>query len=66
VCPYKGLAPFEAVEASCTSVGERLVGALTAHLADSALLAIVGASGSGKSSLLRAGLLLPAAPPHSG
>ena len=36
---------------------ERLVDELVARLADAPLLAIVGASGSGKSSLLRAGLL---------
>ena len=57
VCPFKGLAPFEASDAEFFFGRERLVGELTARLADSALLAVVGASGSGKSSLLRAGLL---------
>jgi WD40 repeat protein/DNA-binding SARP family transcriptional activator len=57
VCPFKGLAPFEAADAELFFGRERLVGELVARLADSALLAVVGASGSGKSSLLRAGLL---------
>ena len=57
VCPFKGLAPFEASDAELFFGRERLVGELVARLADSTLLAVVGASGSGKSSLLRAGLL---------
>ncbi len=56
-CPFKGLAPFEAGDADFFFGRERLVGELVARLADSPLLAIVGPSGSGKSSLLRAGLL---------
>ena len=57
VCPYKGLAPFEADDAEFFFGRERLVDELVARLAGSALLAIIGPSGSGKSSLLRAGLL---------
>jgi WD40 repeat protein/DNA-binding SARP family transcriptional activator/energy-coupling factor transporter ATP-binding protein EcfA2 len=57
VCPFKGLAAFEAADAEYFFGRVRLVGELTARIADSALLAIVGPSGSGKSSLLRAGLL---------
>jgi WD40 repeat protein/DNA-binding SARP family transcriptional activator len=57
VCPYKGLAPFEAADAEFFFGRERLVDELDARLADAPLLAIVGASGSGKSSLLQAGLL---------
>jgi DNA-binding SARP family transcriptional activator/WD40 repeat protein/class 3 adenylate cyclase/energy-coupling factor transporter ATP-binding protein EcfA2 len=70
VCPYKGLARFEAVDASNFFGRERLVAELVARLAESSLLAVVGPSGSGKSSLIRAGLLpalaagvLPAASP---
>jgi WD40 repeat protein/DNA-binding SARP family transcriptional activator len=57
VCPFKGLAPFEAADGEFFFGRERLVDELVARLADTSLLAIVGASGSGKSSLLRAGLL---------
>ena len=57
VCPYKGLAPFEPGDAEFFFGRERLVEELVARLADAPLLALVGPSGSGKSSLLRAGLL---------
>jgi WD40 repeat protein/DNA-binding SARP family transcriptional activator len=57
VCPFKGLAPFEAADAEFFFGRERLVHELVARLADAPLLAIIGASGSGKSSLIRAGLL---------
>ena len=57
VCPFKGLAPFEQADAEFFFGRERLVDELTARLADTPFLALVGPSGSGKSSLLRAGLL---------
>ena len=56
-CPYKGLARFEEADAANFFGRERLVAALVARLAESRLLAVVGPSGSGKSSLVRAGLL---------
>jgi WD40 repeat protein len=56
-CPYKGLAPFETEDAELYAGRERLVEELTGRLADAPLLALVGLSGSGKSSLLRAGLV---------
>jgi WD40 repeat protein/DNA-binding SARP family transcriptional activator len=56
-CPYKGLAPFEAADAELFFGRERLVEELVGRVAESALVAVVGPSGSGKSSLLRAGLL---------
>ncbi len=56
-CPYKGLARFEAADAANFFGRERLVAELIARLAESPLLAVVGPSGSGKSSLVRAGLL---------
>jgi hypothetical protein len=57
VCPFKGLATFEFDDAGYFFGRERLVAELVARLVGSSLLCIVGASGSGKSSLLRAGLL---------
>ncbi len=57
VCPYKGLAPFEADDAEYFFGRERLVAELVARLVGAPLLAVVGPSGSGKSSAVRAGLL---------
>lgn len=57
ICPFKGLAPFESVDAEFFFGRERLVDELLGRLEDAPFLALVGASGSGKSSLLRAGLL---------
>jgi DNA-binding SARP family transcriptional activator/WD40 repeat protein len=56
-CPYKGLARFEAADAEYFCGRERLVAALIARLAVERFVAVIGASGSGKSSLLGAGLL---------
>jgi DNA-binding SARP family transcriptional activator/class 3 adenylate cyclase/WD40 repeat protein len=56
-CPYKGLARFEQADAANFFGRERLVAELVARLAGSRMLAVVGPSGSGKSSLVRAGLL---------
>jgi len=56
-CPYKGLAPFEEADAALFFGRERLVGELAARTVGVGLLAVVGASGSGKSSLVAAGLL---------
>jgi WD40 repeat protein/energy-coupling factor transporter ATP-binding protein EcfA2 len=57
VCPYKGLARFEAADAEFFYGRERLVAELVARLVGAGLLGVIGPSGSGKSSLLRAGLL---------
>jgi len=61
VCPYPGLAPFRTEDAQWFFGRERvtteLVGRLAARLEQARPLVLVGASGSGKSSLLRAGLL---------
>ena len=56
-CPFKGLASFEISDADLFFGRERLVGELVARLAGSPLLGVVGASGSGKSSVVRAGLV---------
>ena len=57
VCPYKGLATFDADDAEYFFGRERLVAELVARLVGAPLLAVVGPSGSGKSSVVRAGLL---------
>ncbi len=57
VCPFKGLASFEPVDAEYFFGRERLVAELVARLVGAGFLGIVGPSGSGKSSVLRAGLL---------
>ena len=50
VCPFRGLAPFDAAHAEYFFGRERLVAELVARLVGSTLLAVVGPSGSGKSS----------------
>ena len=57
VCPFKGLATFDVDDAEYFFGREKLVAQLVARLVGAPLLAIVGPSGSGKSSALRAGLL---------
>ena len=57
VCPYKGLATFDSEDAEYFFGREQLVAELVARLVGAPLLAVVGPSGSGKSSVLRAGLL---------
>ena len=56
-CPFKGLASFDVDDAEVFFGRERLVAEMVARLAGAAVLGIVGPSGSGKSSALRAGLL---------
>ncbi|MGH8906520.1 MAG: cytochrome D1 domain-containing protein [Egibacteraceae bacterium] len=55
--PYMGLAAFQAEDAQWFFGREQLVAELTVRLAEGPSLAVVGPSGSGKSSVLRAGLL---------
>ena len=57
VCPFKGLAAFEATDAGYFFGREQVVAGLVARLAEDTFVALVGPSGSGKSSTLRAGLL---------
>ncbi len=60
-CPYRGLLPFRESDAEVFYGRERLSAELAAKLAARAasggLVVVTGASGAGKSSLLRAGLL---------
>jgi WD40 repeat protein/tRNA A-37 threonylcarbamoyl transferase component Bud32 len=57
ICPFKGLASFEPGDAEYFFGRERLVAELVARLVGAGFLGIVGPSGSGKSSVLCAGLL---------
>jgi WD40 repeat protein len=60
-CPYRGLLPFNEDDAGVFYGRERLAaelaGQLAARLTRGGLVVVTGASGAGKSSLLRAGLL---------
>ena len=56
-CPYKGLPPFEREDSELFFGREQLVENLAARLGASSFLAVVGPSGSGKSSLVRAGVV---------
>jgi WD40 repeat protein len=60
-CPYRGLVPFSEADAHVFYGRQRdtarLVSTLAAHLTGPGLVVVTGASGAGKSSLLRAGLL---------
>ncbi|MEV6601458.1 hypothetical protein AB0M36_32085 [Actinoplanes sp. NPDC051346] len=55
--PYRGLASYEPDDAAWFFGRERLVNELLDSLASRRVLAVFGASGSGKSSVLRAGVL---------
>lgn len=55
--PYKGLRAFTSADALDFFGRERLVRRLTQRLANERLLAVVGPSGSGKSSAVRAGVI---------
>jgi WD40 repeat protein len=55
--PYPGLRPFEACEADLFFGREEQVDGLLKRLSKSHFVAVVGESGAGKSSLVRAGLL---------
>jgi len=60
--PYPGLRPFERGEDLLFFGRDEQVDQLLDKLDDSHFLAVLGSSGSGKSSLVRAGLLPAAAP----
>ncbi|MGZ4184114.1 MAG: nSTAND1 domain-containing NTPase [Solirubrobacteraceae bacterium] len=57
VCPFKGLAAFESSDAEFFCGRDRIVSELIARLAEWPLVGILGPSGIGKSSLMRAGVL---------
>lgn len=55
--PYVGLAAYGPEDAECFCGRDRLIAALLERVGRQRFVAVVGASGSGKSSLLRAGLV---------
>src|SRR5580704_5193467 len=55
--PYPGMRPFEKHEASLFFGQESQIGALLQRLGKSRLIVVVGESGCGKSSLIKAGLI---------
>ena len=57
MCPYKGLRAFEADDAALFFGRERQAEDVLKRLAEVRFTAVIGASGSGKSSFVRAGLL---------
>jgi WD40 repeat protein/DNA-binding SARP family transcriptional activator len=56
-CPFKGLQSFDERDAGYFFGRERLVAEIVARLPGTSLLGVIGPSGSGKSSAVRAGLL---------
>jgi len=57
LCPFKGLATFDPSDADYFFGRERLVAEMVARLVGASFLGVVGPSGSGKSSAVRAGLM---------
>ena len=57
VCPYRGLQPFREEDAAFFCGREAFTEKLAEAVKDTSLVAVVGASGSGKSSVVRAGLI---------
>jgi WD40 repeat protein len=56
-CPYRGLLPFDQAHAAVFCGRERLTAELAGMLAGTGIVMVTGASGAGKTSLLRAGLV---------
>jgi WD40 repeat protein len=56
-CPYRGLIAFGAEDGDLFFGREEIVASILERILDGGFMAVVGASGSGKSSLVRAGLV---------
>ena len=57
LCPFKGLASYDVSDAEYFYGRDKLIAEMVARLAGAGMLGVVGPSGSGKSSAVRAGLL---------
>jgi Novel STAND NTPase 1 len=57
ICPYRGLRPFREEDMPFFFGREAFTGRLVEVVNQQTLVAVVGASGSGKSSVVRAGLV---------
>ncbi|MFL6098524.1 MAG: BTAD domain-containing putative transcriptional regulator [Actinomycetales bacterium] len=57
MCPYRGLSRYEPEDSALFVAREALTARLVARLSDGDLVTVTGASGTGKSSLVRAGLV---------
>ncbi len=57
ICPYVGLKPFQLEDSAYFYGREQLTQQLVAELYERSFLAVVGASGSGKSSVVQAGIM---------
>jgi WD40 repeat protein len=56
-CPYRGLLPYDRAHEAVFYGRERLTAELAGLLAETGIVMVTGASGAGKTSLLRAGLI---------
>ena len=56
-CPYRGLLPYDQAHTAVFCGRERLTAELAGKLAGTGIVVVTGASGAGKTSLLRAGLV---------
>jgi WD40 repeat protein len=56
-CPYRGLLPYEQAHEAVFYGRDRLTATLAGTLAEAGIVMVTGASGAGKTSLLRAGLV---------
>jgi len=56
-CPYRGLVPFRPEDGGLYFGREDVVAAVLARVSSDGFMSVVGASGSGKSSLVRAGVV---------
>ncbi len=57
LCPYRGLAAFDEADSAIFFGRQKFIKSLIEHLKNNTVLVVTGPSGSGKSSIVRAGLI---------